>query len=131
MEWKAALPKVLLSISVGYTALVAAVIGVQAFLLPVFATIMEGERMGDGCFRTHAVLFGVFCQGFPGAGAVEVLLDIPLILVLGPWAGLFELMGITESGDFKGLIRGAGMLAVAATLWAPLVYLFIRVKRAS
>ena len=125
------MPRVLLRISVGYTLLLTALIGVQLFVLPVFGTIMEGERMAQGCFRTRTLLFGVDCHGFWGAGPVQALLDIPLMLLLGPFAGTFELAGFTDSGEFKHLLGGVVILAIAATLWAPLVYLFIRIRRAT
>ena len=131
MEWRPALPKLLLGISVGYTALLTAVIGLQVFILPVFATIMEGERMAQGCSRTRTLLFGVDCHGFWGAGFVEAVLDIPIMLLLGPFAGTFELAGVTETGDLRGIVRGGGLLGVAALLWAPLIYLFIRIRRAT
>lgn len=123
--------RLLLGGAAGYAALLAAAIGVQAFALPVFATLMEGERMAQGCFRTRTMLFGVDCHGFVGAGLLQILLDIPLMLVMGPFAGIFELASFTEAGEWKHLLAGAGMLVVASALWAPLIYLFIQLRRAS
>lgn len=120
-----------MGLSVAYAALLTVVASVQLFLLPVFATIRESEQMALGCSRTKTLLFGVDCHGFFGAGFAQALFDLPFILLVGPFGWLFELASFTETGDFKNILHGVAILAVTAVLWAPIVYLFIQLRRAT
>lgn len=131
MNWTRPQPRLLMGLSVAYMALLTVVIATQLFLLPVFGTIMEGEKMALGCFRTKTLLFGVDCHGFLGARVVQLLLDLPFILLVGPFGGIFELASFADSGDLKNILHGVAILAVTAALWTPVVYLFIQLRRAT
>jgi hypothetical protein len=90
------------------------------FLIPVFPTFMEGDRMASGCYITEAFLAGASCHGFPGSDAAAVMLQIPFHLVLGP---VFAL-GALASGEVAASIHGALYLIFSVALWAPFVYLW-------
>jgi hypothetical protein len=126
MNRKALWPRVLLSLSAAYMVLVAAST-TALFLIPVFPTFMDGDRMASGCYITEAFLAGASCHGFWGSDMAGTLLQIPFVLVLGPIFGL----GALASGDLAATIRGAIFLGISVSLWAPLVYLVGYLRRAT
>jgi uncharacterized membrane protein YczE len=61
-------------------------------LAVVAGTTEYGNRTGAGCNLYDALLYGVQCRGFFGAGLVEVFLGVPLVVgqvaalsVMSPW----------------------------------------------
>src|SRR5688572_28971514 len=122
-------PRMLLSIAVAYMALLAICIGAR-FFVPVVATIAEGENMARTCYLRGSVLQVGKCHGFPGSVVASGLLNLPYLLVLGPIAGLFELLALSE-GDFRAAGFGALLLILALAAWVPIVGLFIYLRRAA
>lgn len=102
MNRKALGSRVLLSLSAVYMVLVVACI-TALFLIPVFPTFMDGDRMASGCYITEAFLAGASCHGFWGSDLAGTLLQLPFVLVLGPIFGL----GALASGDLAATARGA------------------------
>lgn len=110
---------VLLSVSAVYTVLIIGCVG-ALFLIPVFPTFSEGDRMASGCYITEAYLAGASCHGFLGSEAAHLFLQLPFYLVLGPFLAL----GALGSGELWGSVLGALYFGFSVSLWAPLVYLW-------
>jgi hypothetical protein len=78
------------------------------------ATTVYGNRSGTGCNLYDALLLGIDCRGFLGAGLIEFVVGFALVLAQVSWFAFASLW----------------MLIPAALLWSPIFYLIYRaVKR--
>lgn len=81
-----------------------AVLATSALALAIVALVMPyGVRSGTGCRLYDALLVGVECHGFLGAGLVEFSLSFPLLVA--------QVSALAT--------RSPWMLATAVLLWMP------------
>lgn len=80
------------------------------------ATTEYGNRSGTGCNLYDALLLGIDCRGFLGAGLIEFVVGFALVLAQVSWFAF----------------ASPWMLIPAALLWSPILFLIYRaVKRPS
>jgi hypothetical protein len=70
-----------------------------------------------GCYLKDALVIGAECRGFVGAEIISFVLNMPLLLFLGP---LFGIAGLLE-GPF--ILQPLCSLLIGVVLWSPIVFL--------
>jgi hypothetical protein len=90
--------------------LYAAVLVATALINVVIAcTTTYGLRAGTGCNFYDALLVGIECRGFLGAGFLQITLGLPLLVL--------HVSALVPSWPL--------MLVPAALLWSPVLYLVL------
>ena len=81
----------------------------------IFAFVEYGQKPAGyvGCFAYDAMLLGFDCKGFPGAGVLAFLLNVPLWLFYGP------LFAATSPWVFGGAIL----------VWLPIAVYVVSYRR--
>ena len=92
-----------------------AILLVVAILTDILVALITnyGERVAVGCNLHDALVIGIECRGFAGAGAAEILLNWPFWLIYYPVFAFVSLWGLVAS----------------VIVWAPLIFLVIAYVR--
>lgn len=99
-------------LSFAYVLLLAA-----SFVALTLLEILQGtERTEFGCYLQTTMITGAYCKGFMGAGALEFLLNLPVLLFYAPLLGVSSLI----EGPF--VLRPLLLLGLGLVLWSPIVY---------
>lgn len=77
--------------------------------------LLEHRRLDTGCYLADAMLVGVECKGFSGAGILSLILNLPFYLIYLPLLGIAGVFG----GNFFTIIY----LAIGILLWLPILFL--------
>lgn len=76
-------------------------------------TTKHGERVAVGCNLHDALVIGMECRGFAGAGVAEIVLNLPFWLIYYPVFAFVSLWALVAS----------------VILWAPLMFLIFAYRR--
>ena len=77
--------------------------------------MLDYNYLDAGCFLSDALVIGVKCQGFSGAGALALILNLPLYLFYLPLFGI--------AGIFSGHLISIIDLLVGIMIWLPITFL--------
>jgi len=112
------LKRALKYLSVAYVLLLAA-----SFVALLLLDLLQGvERTELGCFFQSALINAVRCEGFIGAEAVPLILNLPYWLFYAPLFGVGML-------KWKGLTSESLLLLLFALgLWSPIAYALWNVR---